>query len=479
MKKEDILTWLDEHQRDFTRMADQIWEYAEISHREFKSSRLQAEYLESQGFKITWELANLRTAFVAEWGCNKPVLGFAGEFDALDGLSQKCQPVKEPLKAGAPGHGCGHNLLGTGCLAAAVAVKEWLQRTGTPGTVRYYGCPAEENTYGKTFMARAGVFNDLDAAFNYHPSYYNSPSKASMVGVFDIRFRFHGRAAHAGGSPHLGRSALDAVELMYIGVNYLREHVTSNVRMHYAITHGGDLPNIVPPEAEVWYFIRALEPEEHLEVLNRVRKIAEGAAMMTETTMEEIFRSACSRVINNHYLADLQYENMKLVGPIHFTDEELSFAHQINDAYPPENRTALFKMIKLSPEWRLKVQAYEGQDLIGDNFPSMDEENVETGSTDVGDLSQIAPISMLGTACFPVAASGHSWGIVASSGSSIGHKGMMHAAKIMALSAIDCYNDPVHLQKAREEFIRITKGKPYQSPLPAHVQPPRFDPERS
>jgi len=259
----------------------------------------------------------------------------------------------------------------------------------------------------------------------------------------------------------------------------LREHVTSNVRMHYAITHGGDLPNIVPPEAEVWYFIRALEPEEHLEVLNRVRKIAEGAAMMTETTMEEIFRSACSRVINNHYLADLQYENMKLVGPIHFTDEELSFAHQINDAYPPENRTALFKMIKLSPEWRLKVQAYEGQDLIGDNFPSMDEENVETGSTDVGDLSQIAPISMLGTACFPVAASGHSWGIVASSGSSIGHKGMMHAAKIMALSAIDCYNDPVHLQKAREEFIRITKGKPYQSPLPAHVQPPRFDPERS
>jgi aminobenzoyl-glutamate utilization protein B len=479
MKKQDVLAWLDAQQPEFTRMSDQIWEYAESPHKEFKSSRLQADFLEASGFHITWELGNLRTAFMAEWGSGSPVIGFAGEFDALDGLSQTRQPFKEVLKPGAPGHGCGHNLLGTGCLAAAAAVKEWLQASGTPGTVRYYGCPAEENTYGKTFMARAGVFNDLDAAFNYHPSYYNSPSKATAVGVYDIRYRFHGRAAHAGGSPHLGRSALDAVELMNVGVNYLREHVTSNVRIHYAITHGGDLPNIVPPEAEVWYFIRALEPDEHQEVAARVRKIAQGAAMMTETTMEEIFRSACSRVINNHTLADLQYENMKLIGPILFSEEEVAFARQINQAYPQENRQEMFKQLKLSPEWKEKLEMYRSNDLIGDNFPSLDEDNVETGSTDVGDLSQITPLCMLGTACFPIMAAGHSWGIVAASGSSIGHKGMMHAAKTMALSAMDCYSDPQHLQKARAEFVKATRGKPYQSPLPEHVQPPRYEPERN
>ena len=300
--KQDVIGWLDENRSQFTKMSDKIWGFAETSHREFKSSKIQADFLAEHGFKITWEAGGLRTAFVAEWGQGKPVIGFAGEYDALEGLSQKNQPTQEALVKGAPGHACGHNLLGTGCLASAVAVRYWLEANGKIGTVRYYGCPSEENTYGKTFMARAGVFNDLDAAFNYHPGVVNMPSKGSAVGVNDIRFQFHGRASHAGGSPHLGRSALDAVELMNVGVNYLREHVTSNVRMHYAITHGGDLPNIVPPEAEVWYFLRALKPEELNEVTDRVRKIAQGAAMMTETTMTEEFRSACSAVLNNEYL---------------------------------------------------------------------------------------------------------------------------------------------------------------------------------
>ncbi|MEM5775145.1 MAG: peptidase dimerization domain-containing protein, partial [Anaerolineaceae bacterium] len=200
-----------------------------------------------------------------------------------------------------------------------------------------YGCPAEEGGAAKAFMARAGVFDDLDAAFNYHPGSLNTPTKGSCVGVNHIHFRFHGRTAHAGGAPHLGRSALDAVELMNVGVNYLREHVPQYVRLHYAITHGGDLPNVVPAEAEVWYYVRAHKPEEMEDVTNRVRKIAEGAALMTETRMEELFDNSTSAILNNHTLADLQYENMKLVGPIRFTEEEYAYAQKINDAFPPRN----------------------------------------------------------------------------------------------------------------------------------------------
>ncbi len=475
MTKQDVIDWVEQHRQDFIDMANTIWENPELPHREFKASAMQAAYLEQQGFKITWEIGGLQTAFMAEWGEGKPVLGFIGEFDALPGLSQKNQPVKEALIEGAPGHACGHNLLGVGCLAGALAAKGWLEQSGKPGTIRYYGCPAEENTYGKTFMARAGAFNDLDAAFNYHPSYLNFSSKATAVGVYDLKFRFHGRSAHAGGSPHLGRSALDAVELMNVGVNYLREHVTSNVRMHYSITNGGDAPNIVPPEAEVWYFLRALERAEHQSVLERVRKIARGAAMMTETSMEEIFRSACSPVLNNHYLADLQNNNLKLIGPLTYTEEELDYARTINQGYPAENVSAMQASLKPPAELVNRIAAIKDEPLTGDIFPTLDVGVVETGSTDVGDVSQITPLSMLSTACFANNTSGHSWGIVVSSRASFGHKGMLLAAKTMALTAIDCLDDPIHLEKARAEFNKVTDGKPYQCPLPEDVQPPRYE----
>jgi aminobenzoyl-glutamate utilization protein B len=219
-----VLNWLEANRAQYIAMADQIWCTPELAMKEFKSSRLQAEYLESEGFSITWDVGDLNTAFVAEWGKGKPILGFIGEYDALPGLSQKLQPTKEPIEVGAPGHGCGHNLLGTGAVAAAVAVQKWLQSSDTPGTVRYYGCPAEEKGSGKVYMARAGAFDDLDAALNFHPASINHPSKGTNVGVNAIYYRFHGRAAHAGGAPHEGRSALDAVELMNVGVNYLREH---------------------------------------------------------------------------------------------------------------------------------------------------------------------------------------------------------------------------------------------------------------
>ncbi|HKJ27759.1 MAG TPA: amidohydrolase, partial [Anaerolineales bacterium] len=400
-----------------------------------------------------------------------------GEYDALPGLSQKCQPTKEPLDDGAPGHGCGHNMLGTGCLAAAVAVQKWLEKTGTPGTVRYYGCPAEEGGGGKVYMARAGLYDDLDAAFNYHPASYNTALKGSCVAVYGLRFRFHGRTAHAAGGPHEGRSALDAVELMNIGVNFLREHVKDSVRMHYIITDGGAAPNIVPDRAEVEYILRAETASYLDEVHERVQKIAEGATLMTGTTVEEFFDSGYSSLMNNHTLADLQYQALEMIGPIEFTEEERAFAQQVNDAFPGTNADyidAALELYKPPEEIAAILEKYKDKALIDTNIPSFDEEFVMKGATDVGDLSQIVPVSMLTTTCFPTGSPGHSWANVASGRMSIGHKGMMHAAKAMAVAAMDLYTDAGHLQKVRDEFEK--KAEPYQCPIPAEIVPPRYEP---
>ncbi len=475
-----IINWLNENQTNFIEMADQIWRTPEVAWQEFKSSRWQADYLASQGFSITWDVGGLNTAFVAEWGEGKPVLGFIGEYDALPGLSQKDQPIKEALAKDGHGHGCGHNLLGTGAVASAAAVQKWLQSTGIPGTVRYYGCPEEEKGRGKVFMARSGAFDDLDAALNFHPASLNMPAKGSAVGVNAIYYRFHGRSAHAGGAPHKGRSALDAVELMNVGVNYLREHVKDDVRMHYIITEGGKAPNIVPEEAEVYYYIRAAKPVYLAEVVERVRKVAEGAAMMTETSVEIKFEEGCSAVLSNHYLSDLQYKIMKLIGPINFTQEEIDFAQKINDAFPGTNSDYIDDAIehfKLSLEMAAILNEYCDQPLISENFPALDEGIIGTGSTDIGDLSQIVPVSMLWTTCWSTGIPGHSWGNVACSGMSIGHKGMLHAAKIMAVSAMEIYSNPKHLIAIRKEFEQSTGGKPYVSPIPGEIAPPQYEPE--
>ncbi len=475
-----VITWLDTNQSRFTEMADQIWRNPELSWKEFTASRLQADYLASEGFSITWDLANMNTAFLAEWGEGKPVLGFIGEYDALPGLSQKRQPSKEPIQKDGPGHGCGHNLLGTGAVASAVAVQKWLQGSGVSGTVRYYGCPAEEKGTGKVFMARAGLFDELDAALNFHPASTNMPCKGRAVGVNSIFFRFYGRSAHAGGSPEEGRSALDAVELMNVGVNYLREHVKDDVRMHYIITEGGKAPNIVPEEAEVYYFIRAAKPDYLAKVVERVHKVAQGAALMTETRVEARLEGGVSALLNNHYLADLQYEAMQLIGPIGFTEEEIGYAQAINDALPGTNSDYIDDKIEYlnpAPEIVAALDEYRDRPLIGGNFPALDMHKTMRGSTDVGDLSLVVPVSLLGTTCFTSGSPGHSWADVAAAGMSIGHKGMMHAAKIMALTAVELYSDPSHLAKIRQEFRQKTGGKPYVPPIPDDSKPPRFQPD--
>lgn len=468
----EIVDWIESNSAEYTGLSDELWAHPEVGWEELHAVAVQSDYLEQAGFTITRNVADIPTAFIAEWGTGSPVFGFVGEYDALPGLSQTRSPFPEAVRKGGPGHGCGHNLLGTGCLAAAMTVRGWMMNNGVDGTIRYYGCPAEERISGKTFMARAGVFDDLDAAFNFHPAAMNMPGKGTAVGVNDITFRFTGTAAHAGGAPEQGRSALDAVELMNVGVNYLREHVPEKVRIHYAITKGGDVPNIVPAEAEVWYFIRALERAVHDDVTDRVRKIAHGAAMMTETSVEEQYNGGCSSVRNNKRLADLHFEMMEMIGPIDFSSEELALAQSINDRYPAENRDRVFKEMRVPPELRDVVDSERKRPLVSRNFPSMDQDVVGTGSTDVGDVSRITPLTMLRTTCFPIGASGHSWGIVAASGSGIGHRGMLHAAKIMAAACASLFVDPEILKEVRSEFEAAAGRDPYVSPLPDDVTVP-------
>ena len=466
--KQEVTSWLDRNQQHFIGLADEIWKTPEIRFQEFKSSKLQADFMEEAGFDVTWDVGGLNTAFVAEWSNGDgPIIGFAGEYDALPGLSQELTTSPNAIEEGGHGHGCGHNLLGTGALAATVAVRQWLQETGKTGTVRYLGCPAEEGGCGKVYMARDGAFDDLDAAFNFHPGYMNYASKGSCLGVQSMKFRFFGRTSHAGASPHMGRSALDAVELMNVGVNYLREHVEDNVRIHYVITNGGGtFPNIVPDKAEVYYYVRAHMPDQVEHVVERVRKIAAGAAMMTETRYEEEAQHGANCMLNNHVLADVQYEAMQEIGGIDFTEEELTYAAAINNNNAPGGSDSVAKSMGVAKD--------AVPSLVSGVYPSIDKGRIHTASTDVGDLSWKTPVSMLHTACWPTNAAAHSWGVVATGGMSIGHKGMMYAAKVMARAAVELYDKPERLAAARAEFEQATAAIPYTSPIPADKLPPQF-----
>jgi len=479
-EKKELLQWLEENTPKFTDMSDQIWANPEISWEEFFASRLQADFLEKEGFSITWDVAEMNTAFIAEWGVGKPILGLIGEYDALPGLSQKNRAVKEAIVEGGPGHGCGHNILGTAGVAAAVAVQKWLQSSGKSGTVRYYGCPAEEGGGGKVFMARAGLFDDLDSALTYHPGDRNASSKSATVAIQSSCFRFKGISAHAGGAPHLGRSALDAVELMNVGANYMREHVLDSTRIQYIITDGGQAANIVPELAEVEYIVRAEKPDYLQKVYERLRNIARGAELMTDTTFEEHDAIAYSSMMSNHVIADLMYEALEFIGPIDFTEEEVAFAQTLNDAFERTNEEYTQEAIdyyKPSAEFKEMLLEHKDVPLLGVNFPAMDAGMVEKGATDVGDLSQVTPTGALSTTCCPTGSPGHSWTNVACGGMSIGHKGMIHGAKALALTAMEMYSDPKYLQAARNEFDKNMGSRKYICPVPDDVKPPRFEPK--
>lgn len=463
MSKENILEWIQSNQEMFTEMAQKIWENPQIAYEEMFAADLQMTTLKEAGFTIRTSIGGAPTAFVAEYGSGHPIIGILGEYDALPGLSQTVSAVHTEVVPNGPGHGCGHNLLGTAGVEAIMAVKEAMDDRGIKGTIRYYGCPAEEVLSGKTFMAREGVFDDLDCALTWHPASSNFVANMSMQAMVSVKFYFKGITAHAAGAPHAGRSALDAVELMNVGSNFMREHMLDGSRIHYVITNGGLAPNIVPDQASVWYYLRAATKEQVDEMLRRVKKIAKGAAMMTETEVRSEILAFAYETLPNDVLNDVMYENMKQAGEIHFTESELEFARELVGTVDPS-------IVEMSKK-QFGGQIDELLPTTLDYYRHLKGVSVG-GSTDVGDVSWITPVGQIMTTCSPVGVQAHSWQATAAYGSSIGIKGMHFAAKSMALSLYDLLSNQDLIVQAREEFAKATLGKPYIPGIPEEVEPP-------
>lgn len=454
-------------------LSDAIWDCPETAFLETTATRLQCETLEKLDFQVEKNLAGIPTAFSGRWGNGKPVIGILGEFDALSNLSQKADiDVKEPITAGGNGHGCGHNLLGAGSIAAAYGMKEYLQATGQPGTVIYFGCPAEEGGSGKAFMARDGVFDELDAALSWHPMDYNIAWYQSTLANFQINYKFTGVSSHAAAAPHLGRSALDAVELMNVGVQFLREHVIPEVRIHYAITNsGGFSPNVVQPKAEVLYLIRAPRTQDVQETYERVNDIARGAALMTGTKVEIEFVKACSNILMNTVIADTIHENMEAVPYPEYTKEELEFAQKIRDSLDKKVNPLDSMITKMRPDEAEWVRKQPTEPLIRFVAPRIYQENVLAGSSDVGDVSWVCPTGQALVAAWAAGTPAHSWQAVAQGKGSIAHKALLYAGKVLAGAAIDLLNDPEKLAKAKTEHEKRLEHKPFVSPIPKDVKP--------
>ncbi|OUQ87138.1 amidohydrolase [Brevibacillus brevis] len=453
-----------EKKRDaFIKVSDKIWAFAETRFEEYQSAELLAQTLEGEGFKVERGVGGIKTAFIGSFGSGNPVVAILGEFDALSGMSQKKgQTKEEPLVAGANGHGCGHNLLGTASLAAAIAVKEYMEENNMKGTVRYYGCPGEEGGSGKAFMARAGLFDDVDFALCWHPMGYNSIMSTDSLANYQIYFKFKGKSAHAAASPHLGRSALDAVELMNVGVNYLREHIIPEARVHYAITNSGGLsPNVVQPKAEVLYLIRAPKVDQVQEIYERVCKIAQGAALMTETDVEIVFDKACSNLVQNKLLEEVMYKNFQELGvPMH-DEAELQLAKEMRETLSKQELATSEKQSSdmLAPDMVTWLNPYDGSKIP------------LNGSTDVGDVSWITPTAQCTTACYVNGSTLHSWQWVSLGATSMAHKGMLHAGKVMASTAIDMLKKPELIEQAKAELKQRLGGQTYVCPIPEGVKP--------
>jgi aminobenzoyl-glutamate utilization protein B len=465
--KEIACDWIENNEERLAEISDKIWEYAELGYVEFKSAELLADELEEHSFQVEREVAGIPTAFIGTWGSGKPVIGIMGEYDALPGLSQKTVPYKEPIKKGEPGHGCGHNLHGTSGLGGAIALRYAMEEAGIEGTVKFFGCPAEEMLSGKVWMVREGLFDDVDAVLSHHPSSMNVAALRSSNANNAVKFHFHGKTAHAAGSPEQGRSSLDAVELMNIGVNFLREHVIQDARIHYVIEEGGGQPNVVPDYARSWYLVRAPERDQLEPIYQRILKIAEGAAMMTDTELEVQFIKGIYNKIPSRILSEAVTENMRLIGPPEYTDEEMEFAEKIAESISrEEKRTSLWKSKR--PNWEELVDV-----LIDRTVPEVwDEGEVSHGSTDVSDVSWQAPTMEFGTSTYVLGTPGHSWQNVALSGMSIGHKSLFFASKVIAATGIDLLTKPDVLKKAWDELEERKAGREYHSPIPEDLDPP-------
>ena len=474
MDKKSVCSLLDAKYESLNKLSDAIWETPELAFTEHRSAEVLLQALKTEGFQITSPVAGIETAFSGRYGSGKPVIGFLGEFDALSSLDQRAGTAEKASdNPGGCGHGCGHNNLGVGSLAAAIGVKAYLESTGKPGTVIYYGCPGEEGGSGKAFMAREGVFDELDCAFCWHPGTTNAVTSGSSLANYQVLYSFKGVSAHAAGAPHLGRSALDAVELMNVGVNFLREHVIPEARMHYAITNsGGFSPNVVQPAADVLYLLRAPVTSQVQEIYERVNDIARGAALMSGTSVEIKFIKACSNTVLNLTLEKVLFDNLNEIPLPEYTPEDYAFAKAINDSV--ENRSPVFdRLIKKtnSEEIIQFLKAHEGRDINDFIIPFIHSEQAGGGSTDVGDVSWVCPTAQISTATWASSTPGHSWQIVAQGKSALSHKSTLYAGKVMAGAAIDLLENPELIQKAKDEKARKLNGAGYTCPIPKDVKP--------
>jgi aminobenzoyl-glutamate utilization protein B len=450
-EKELAVATIEKKASEMTRLSDEVWRYAETALRETRSSKALSDYAEANGFRVTRNMAGMPTAFVAEYGSGKPVIGILGEFDALPGISQKAQPAKEALEANAPGHGCGHNLFGVGSLGAAVAVKDLIESGRLRGTVKFFGTPAEEAIGGKLYMLRDGVFRGVDVMLAWHPSDEITSDTKSTQALIDVIVEFRGRSAHAAFDPWNGKSALDGLEIFTHAVNMMREHIRPTSRLHYAIVDGGKVPNVVPDYAKLWIWARDNDRVEVDRLLGRLRQIAEGAGLAADVEAKLTVQSGDWNMLANMAGQRAAWDNMAWLAPLAFTDAEQQFAKSI------QKETGVAEKGLVTA-----LKAFESNPGPPDG-----------GSTDVADVSWNVPTIHLSVTTAPRGAPWHAWPVVACGGMSIGHKGMLFAAKALAATMIDLFRDPNLVSAMKQEFAKKTEGVVYHSYIPEGPPPVR------
>jgi aminobenzoyl-glutamate utilization protein B len=440
---------------DIKAVNKRLWEFAEVGLEETKSSSLLNQRLSAAGFEVTTDLSGMPTAFMATYGEGKPIIGILAEYDALPGMSQQVAPQRQAEEDGRPGHACGHSGLGAGALGAALAVKAALQQHDLPGTIRLYGTPAEETVIGKVYMTLDGHFDDLDICLHWHPANRNEAWASSSKALVSAKFTFDGTAAHASVSPEAGRSALDAVELMNVGANFMREHLKEDARIHYVIVDGGGAPNVVPPTATVWYFARADSHQDVEYNFEWLKDIAAGAAKMTRTKLSIQIDTDCHEIVPNGPLAELITNNLHRVGAPTFTEEEKLFARRLQEPLIEQFGT----------EFPVPIDE--------EIHPTTAASKPSKGSTDVGDISWRVPTGGLRTTCMVAKSPGHSWQNVAAIGSTIGEKGIVYASKTLAVSALELFENPELVAAARADWKERMTGRKYFSFIPDGQKPPR------
>ena len=466
MNHDTIWSYVDAAAPRFRALSDKVWATPETCYAEEASAAAHLDELKAQGFEVTKGIAGIPTAVMGHAGDQGPVIAFLGEYDALAGLSQVADLAEQqPLERGANGHGCGHNMLGSAAMLAAVALRDWLRETGTQGQVRYYGCPAEEGGAAKAFMVRDGAFDDVDIAISWHPHAIPAVMRGSSLSNARIDFKFSGRASHAAMSPELGRSALDAAELMNVGVNYLREHMPDTARIHYAyIDAGGISPNVVQGQAHIRYVVRDVTARRMLTLLDRVRKVAAGAALMTETTVEDQILAAVSNLIENTPLCAAMQRNLDRLGPPQFTDLDRAYAQKFQQTFTRDDIQSCFDSVGAQTQPGLALPDF----VVPPDAPSPG----LGGSTDVADVSWVVPTVQMWGANYAIGTPFHSWQMVAQGKSAPALKGMVHAAMVMAATGLDAVTDADLRDRAWQDLRTKTGPEGYESPLPETAAPP-------